>query len=487
MSQSKAPRKHSEVWSNRKKAIRDLANIVAPYRDTWIKRNRFYYEDHYRFINFLVPENASILDLGCGTGDLLAELRPSKGVGIDLSRNSIEIAQRANPDYEFYVGDIEDPSVLSSLTGPFDVIVLSDTIGMLEDISITLKLIHPLCSDDTRIIVSYYSQIWAPILKIAEIFRLKQRQVPLNWLSANDIERLMLLADFDTIKREWRQLIPKRCLGLGTLVNKLLGWVPGLRRLSLRNYLVARPTPTRHPKTLSASIVIPCRNERGNIEAAVRRIPRFTDEIELLFVEGHSHDKTAEEVKRVIKLYPDRNIRLVPQTGKGKGNAVREGFAKARNDVLMILDADLTVPPETLPQFFEAYLSGKGEFINGSRLIYPMDPKAMRFLNLIANRAFSVIFSWLLNQPLTDTLCGTKVLGRGHYEKIAANRAHFGEFDPFGDYDLLFGASKLNLKIVEIPIRYGARTYGETQISRFSDGWLLIRMVFFAWQKMKAL
>jgi glycosyltransferase involved in cell wall biosynthesis len=188
----------------------------------------------------------------------------------------------------------------------------------------------------------------------------------------------------------------------------------------------------------------------------------------------------------VIGQYPDHDIKVLAQDGKGKGDAVRKAFEHARGDVLMILDADLTMPPEALPKFYEALASGKGEFINGTRLVYPMENDAMRFLNWVANRVFSWLFTWLLNQRFTDTLCGTKVLAKGHYQQIARNRNYFGDFDPFGDFDLIFGAAKANLKIIEIPIKYASRKYGETQISRFRHGWLLLRMVVFAFRKLKA-
>jgi glycosyltransferase involved in cell wall biosynthesis len=233
-------------------------------------------------------------------------------------------------------------------------------------------------------------------------------------------------------------------------------------------------------------VLIPCRNERGNIEAAVKRVPPFAEDMEFLFVEGHSQDGTLDEIERVIEAYPELDIKVTVQDGKGKGDAVRKGFDMARGDVLMILDADLTMPPEDLPKFYEALKSGKGEFINGSRLVYPMQEEAMRFLNLLANHTFSLIFTYLLNQRFTDTLCGTKVLRASHYRRIAENRSYFGDFDPFGDFDLIFGAAKLNLKTVEVPIRYDARSYGETQISRFRHGVLLLRMVVFAWRKLKA-
>lgn len=233
-------------------------------------------------------------------------------------------------------------------------------------------------------------------------------------------------------------------------------------------------------------MLIPCRNEKGNIEPAIERLPAFCQDIEIIYVEGGSKDGTPEEIQRVIAKYPQLDIKVLTQDGKGKGDAVRKGFAHARGDVLMILDADLTMPPEALPKFYDAIASGKGEFINGTRLVYPMEQEAMRFLNLLANQTFSWLFSWLLNQRFTDTLCGTKVLTKKHYEAIAANRKYFGDFDPFGDFDLIFGASKLNLKVIEIPITYASRRYGETQISRFRHGVLLLGMVIFAFKKLKA-
>jgi glycosyltransferase involved in cell wall biosynthesis len=273
--------------------------------------------------------------------------------------------------------------------------------------------------------------------------------------------------------------------GIGPIINSFIGTLPLIRRLSLRSYLVARSTCKVTLKNPSTTILIPCRNEKGNIENAIKRLPDFCQDLEIIYVEGNSQDGTLREIYRVIEAYPDKDIKVLVQDGKGKGDAVRKGFDHARGDILMILDADLTVPPEDLPKFYKAISSGKGEYINGTRLVYPMDDQAMRFLNFLANRTFSVLFTWLLNQRITDTLCGTKVLTKKNYEKIVENRSYFGEFDPFGDFDLIFGATKLNLKVVEVPIRYAAREYGETQISRFRHGWLLLRMVLFAYKKLK--
>jgi SAM-dependent methyltransferase len=473
---------------DRRTQIRARADEFAALRDGWIAKNDFYYSSDIRYLQFLIPAGLRVLDLGCGTGGLLAALQPSRGVGVDLSPNMAEIARANHPSLEFIVGDIEDPETIAGIAGPFDVIVLSDTIGFLTDCEETLRGLSRLCHPETRLVIAYYNRMWEPLLKLAESVGQKMSWGrDLNWLFTDDIANLLGLAGFELVKREWRQLVPKSLFGLGGLINRFLAPLPGIRHLCLRHYLVARPLPEKPERQPSASVVVPCRNERGNIENAVKRLPEFCDDLEIIFVEGHSADATWEECLRVQGAYPTRKIKCFRQDGKGKGDAVRKGFAAAEGDILFILDADLTVPPEDIPKFYRAIVGGKGEFINGTRMVYPMEDEAMRFLNYLANWGFARIFSYLLNQRFTDTLCGTKVLSRKAYDQIVANRAYFGEFDPFGDFDLIFGAAKLNMKIAEVPIRYASRDYGSTQISRFRHGLLLLQMVVFAFFKLKAL
>jgi hypothetical protein len=476
----------SNELSPRKQAIRELADRMAAEREQWIARNAYYHDEDLRYLSFLVPQGLRVLVLGGDVGMVLDRLKPSHGVGVSISGAMVELARARHPQYEFHAGDIEDPKVVRQLKGPFDVIVLVDMIGLLEDCEAMLASMQRLCSADTRVVVAYWSHLWEPILKLASALGQRMPQVEENWLSTADIANLLDLADFEIIKRDWRQLLPKRLLGLGTLINRYVATLPVIRHACLRNYIVARMQPKKSDRELSVSVIVPCRNEKGNISVALARLPRISKDMEIIFVEGHSSDGTLDECLRIKAEYSNRDIKVLVQDGEGKGDAVRKGFEAARGDVLMILDADLTVPPEMLPKFHSAIERGKGEFINGTRLVYPMEEGAMRFLNFLANRAFAVIFSFLLNQRFSDTLCGTKVLRRSHYVQIAANRAYFGDFDPFGDFDLIFGAAKLNLKIAEIPIRYAERAYGETQISRFQHGWLLLRMVLFAWRKLKA-
>jgi SAM-dependent methyltransferase len=482
-----SPARARKPYSERKQHALEQADQLIDLRAEWRDRHRFYYEEDARMMRFLVSPGLRVLELGSGSGVLLAALEPSEGTGVDFSAAAVAQAAARHPRLTFIQGDVEALDTVAGLQGTYDVIVMSDTIGALDDCLDTFQNLHRFCRPDTRVIVSYHARLWEPLLLLYARLRTGRLWRPSNWLSSHDIANLFELADFDVIKREWRMLCPFRLLGLGRLINRFVATLPFIRKLCLRNYVVARPRPWQPLGELSTTVVVPCRNERGNIDAAVRRMPAFCRDIEIIFVEGGSRDGTWEEIQRVIAAYPQHDIKAFQQTGTGKGDAVRLGFAKARGEALMILDADLTVPPEDLPKFYAMLVAGKGEFINGSRLVYPMDRQAMRFLNLLANYLFAVTFTYLLNQRHTDTLCGTKVLLRRHYEAIARNRGYFGDFDPFGDFDLIFGATKLNLKTAEVPIRYAARQYGETNISRFSHGWLLLRMVVFAFMKLKAL
>jgi SAM-dependent methyltransferase len=473
-------------FSPRKKAILESGLEWLRKRPGRDQKKRYSHEEHFRFLSFLVPERMRVLDLGCGSGNLLALLKSSYGVGIDFNEKLIESGISKYPDLHFIIGDIENTEIIRQLKGPFDIIIISDVIGEVDDIEIFLKNLHQHCTADTRIIISYYNTLWSPFVKIAEVLGLKKPQVEQNWLSTADIRNIIELAGFEVVKQDWRQLFPFRLLGLGHLFNRYIATLPLIRKLCLRNYAVARSQEMKAENDFSVTVLIPCRNERGNIENAIKRTPHFCKDIEFIFVEGHSKDGTLEEIHRVKSKYPTYDIKVLTQPGIGKADAVRAGFDIARGDVLMILDADLTMPPEDLPKYYQVLVSGQAEFVNGSRLVYPMEKEAMRFLNQIANRIFSMLFTYLLNQRFTDTLCGTKALQRKHYQRIVANRTYFGDFDPFGDFDLIFGATKLNLKVVEIPIRYSNRQYGTTQISRVRHGILLVKMVGFAFRKLKA-
>jgi SAM-dependent methyltransferase len=440
---------------------------------------RYYRTLLAHYYNLLIPVGASVLEIGCGSGELLAQLRAGRKAGIDLSATQIAAARARLPDAEFHQQAGED----LALEGPFDCIIVSDTLNQAADVQLLLERLHGATHADTRLIINYSSSLWRPWFALGEIIGLRRKAPQSSWLATQDIRNLLGLADWRPLLIQPRLLLPVRCLGLEHLLNRwvapLAGW------FCLTVFCVARPARPRPTATHTVSVVIPARNEAGNIEAAVRRTPDMGAGTELIFVEGHSKDDTWAQIQRVQREFPERKIKIMQQTGKGKGDAVRLGFAAATGDILMILDADLTMPPEELPKFYDIIASGQAEFANGCRLVYPMDEKAMRFLNLCANKAFGLIFTWLLGQPVKDTLCGTKALSRAHYEQIAANRSYFGDFDPFGDFDLLFGAAKLNLRIADVPIRYKERTYGSTNIQRWSHGWLLLRMVLFAARKLK--
>lgn len=449
----------------------------------WRRRNAYYYKWLDRIYRFAVRPGSRVLHIGCECGDLLAAVEPSHGVGIDTDPAMIGLGKTRFPHLQFQVAD---PHELE-LKEKFDYILICNTLGRWHDIQEVFERIQPLTNENTRIVITYYNHLWEVIMRLGSLLGIRRPYAYQNWLPRDDIANLLKLSNFDVIRTDSYLMMPKRVPPLTSFCNYFLSLLPGFRLLNLVYLVIARPAPAaRSSEELSVSVIVPCRNERGNIEDAIMRIPQMGRETEIIFVDGNSTDGTAEEIERQIEKRPERKIRLIRQgDGVGKGDAVRKGFAAARGDALVIQDADLTAPPEDLPKFFRALRDGKGEFINGSRLVYPMEKQAMRFLNLMANKFFGSLFSWLLGQRFRDTLCGTKMIHRSSYEIIAANRSYFGDFDPFGDFDLIFGAVKQNLKVVEVPVTYRARTYGTTNISRFRHGWLLLKMSWIAFKKIK--
>lgn len=368
---------------------------------------------------------------------------------------------------------------------PPDRLILNGCLHFTPDVQELLERVQTVCTPDTRIVLTYYSSLWKPVFRLAAILGLADTGPEQNWLSPSDIKNLLALSGFELVAESQRVLVPVYVPVLSNLINRWLAPLPGFRLLSLANVAVARRKVQRPGPAPSVSVIVPARNERGNIESLVQRLPAMGPNDELIFVEGHSSDGTWEEIQRVATVHASRGIRIYQQSGKGKGDAVRLGFGEARGEILMILDADLSVPPEVLPKFYRAIVDDVGEFINGSRLVYPMEKRAMRFINMMGNKFFAAAFSFLLGQPLKDTLCGTKVLRRAHYEAIARDRAYFGDFDPFGDFDLIFGAARQGFRIVELPVRYRERVYGDTNIRRWAHGLLLLRMTMFAARRLK--
>lgn len=452
---------------------------IARRRDKWHGWGGAYHARLKEIYAFLTVAGLRVLEVGCGQGELLGAVRPGRGVGVDFSEAMLERARARLPDLVFTHADAHD---LSMLNEEFDVIICSDLVNDIWDVVAALKQVRRLSHPGTRLIMNFHSGLWQLPLAIAQRLGLAAPMLAQNWLTPDDAHGMLRLAGFEPI-RTWHEiLLPVPFAGA---FNKVLVRLWPFTHLALANFIISRPQPERGTQEPSVSVIVPARNEAGNIAAIFERLPRMGPDMQVIFVEGHSRDDTYRAIETEIAAHPSTAALLFRQTGVGKADAVRMGFARARGDVLMILDADLTVRPEDLPRFYEALRERYGEFINGVRLVYPMEKEAMRGLNFLGNKLFSLAFSWILGQPLKDTLCGTKALWHVDYDLIAANRSYFGEFDPFGDYDLIFGAAKLNRKILDLPIRYRERTYGTTNISRWKHGALLLRMVGIAASRLK--
>ncbi len=441
------------------------------------RRSRFFHREVDQLVASQVVPNSSVLDLGCADGSTLRACKAAPGWGIDLDADAIAQAREASPDLHFMSTPIEE---LAELPAPApDYIVMSMLLDEVYDVQHVVRQVRRWSVPDTRVVIVTYSRLWRPFIRLAELLRIKARSAGENYVPWDEIENMIALEGFEVTKRLDGLLMPMRIPLISSFVNRWIAPLPIIRAFCLIRVTVARQVMRAGESVNSVSVVVAARNESGNIRELIMRTPMMAPEQELIFVEGNSTDDTWEVIQAAVaEMQHSTPMTLIAmqQTGKGKGDAVRAGFDRATGEVLMILDADLSVPPEELPQFVRALEEDRCEFANGSRLVYPMDDKAMRFLNLLGNKFFGYLFSYLLSQSVRDTLCGTKVLRKQDYERIIANRDFFGDFDPFGDFDLLFGASRLNLKIRDLPVHYKERTYGETNISRFSHGWLLLRM-----------
>jgi SAM-dependent methyltransferase len=453
----------------------------AANRDRWVRSNRYFYDRFKRLLRFIVEPAKRVLEIRCQTGHLLASVEPAYGVGVEISQAMVEIAQQNYPHLRFLSSDPED----LQLEETFDYVIFShifDTVDVLGALQSARRGCHP----QTRLIVCNYNPLWQPIVGLASRIGLRAPFEEPNWMSERDVTGFLELAGFSVVRKHRFLLLPKYVPLLSGFCNEVLARVPGIRRLCMMQLIVARPEPQpQNVDQISVSVIIPCRNERDNVAPAIERIPDMGRHTEIIFCDDKSTDGTGAEVERMIREYPQRDIRLVPGPGICKAENVWTGFRAAKGDVLMILDGDLAVMPEELPYFLQALMSGSGEFINGSRLVYPVPKQAMKFSNMMGNKLFSMVFTYLLDQRIKDTLCGTKILWRRDWQRIERNLGYWGVKDLWGDYELLFGAGKLHLQIREVPVHYQERIYGSTKMTKvLSNGLRMANICGGAWRKL---
>lgn len=456
--------------------------IQAKSRAVWIRRNMYYYSSLARLLGHIVETGKRVLCVNCETGFLLEALKPAYGVGVDISEEMVEVARENYPQFTYQQTFPED----FAGSEQFDYILINN-VGDIVDVQKAMLRLQSSCERQTRLLIYNYNHLWEPVIAVAEKLGLKIPQTEQNWLSERDLMGLLSLSGFEWLKTYKTVLFPKYIPLLSAFANRFLAKLPLLNRLCMVEVLVARPVQAHvDPASLSVSVIVPCKDERGNIESAVTRIPELGRTTEIIFCDDKSTDGTADEVRRMQRLYPHRNIRLVDGPGICKSKNVWAGFESATGDVLMILDADLTVMPEELPYFVDALAGSGAEFVNGSRLIYPVPKTAMKGANMVGNKLFSAAFSYLLGQRIKDTLCGTKVIRRSDWLRVQPMVGTWGTMDRWGDYDLLFGAAKLNLRILDQPVHYQERIYGSTKMTKvFKNGLIMLRMCMHGFRKLK--
>lgn len=470
----------------RREDCRRYYDSVGEKRLRWIRRYPYYYETMLEIVRSFIPEGSRVLEIGCGSGYFLDGVKPSRGLGIDQSEGMVQLARRTYPHLEFRnlpaecAGDLEER---------FDFVLMVNVAGEITDLERCLRGVHRLCARRTRLVILQHNFLWEPMVKCAAKLGLVMPTPLQNWLTAYDLKTFLHLAGFRILRTGFRCPLPFGLPILSWFFNRLLGRLPIASRLGILQFVVARPLGrVPAPETLRVSVVVPCKNEEANVPSLVDRVPEMGGGTEIILVDDQSADRTRALIEETIRLHPDRSVKPAAGPGEGKGACVRAGLEVATGDVYMILDADMTVMPEVLPRFFDALAGDRGEFVNGSRLVYPAEGEAMRFLNIIGNKLFAWLFTYLLGQRVKDTLCGTKAVWAEDYPRLLKTRAFLRNVDRWGDYDWIFGAALNSLEIVEVPVHYLERKGGESKMTRrLQNAWIMFKVCWFAFWRLKTI
>jgi SAM-dependent methyltransferase len=455
--------------------LRNYFNSIAPEWDAWRSRNRFYHDHVKELVVGAVVPGRPVLDIGCGTGDVLATVRPSPGLGLNVADRLTQLAREKYPKLKFETFGA-DAVVVPDGFRP-DYVISVNLLDHTYDFVELLASLHQCVTERTLIVITSSNPLWAPLLRLASRLGRRAPEWTRNFITNRDIASILKVLGFDVVEAGLALPVPARVPLLATALNAVLPELPLVRYVSSTQYIAARPRIRR--EELSVSVVVPCHNEECNVAACAQRVPDMGAGTELIFVDDGSTDGTRAAV--LAAMARDPRVRLVAcDINRGKANAVRAGFDAARNDVLMILDADMTVAPEDLPKFLAPLQTGTADFVNGTRLVYPMEGQAMPTVNFVGNKAFCLLVSWVLRQRVSDTLCGTKALLRRDYESMPLSGR-----DRWGDFDLLFGAARQKLRILEIPIHYRERVAGESKMNVRRDGPLFLRACLAGWRMLR--
>ncbi len=478
------PDDRADFLQGKNDELREFFDRIGPDLERWTRKNLYYHRQVHAFFARRIPAGQRVLEIHCRTGTLLSGVSPAHGVGVEISSQLVETARQLHPELTFHC---MDPVEVDSLGLQFDFVILNQVADLAVDLLALFKALRSCCHEDTRIIITSFGALWHPMLRLAGKLSLILEPPYRNWFTPATLERIIRLSGLETVVSGRFCLLPKYMPLLTRFCNRILAKTPGLSRLCLMHYQVVRcEPPTRDASDYRVSVVVPCKNEEGNVADVARRVPEMGIGTELIFVDDRSTDETAKEVSRAIERYPERTIRLVDGPGEGKGAAVRAGLESATGDVYTILDADMTVMPEALPEFYAGLVEGRGEFINGTRLVYPLEKDSMRTMNLAGNQMFAALISYLMEQPISDSLCGTKMLWARDYPKIVAARTDLRSVDVWGDFDWLFGAAYRNLKICELPVHYLERVTGRSKMGkRFRNALVMLRMCWHAYWLLK--
>ncbi len=453
--------------------VRYFENVVRSSR--WKRKMAAYREHTIKFLSQVVPENKKVLLIGCLTSEILEALRPSYGVGLDVSEEAVRLARAncQNPNVRYHCALPEEYKT----TEKFDYVILLNVVDHSDDVLALVDSVSKFVHEDSRVILSMLNPLWHPLVKFASRLKIRIPDHKRNLVGSRILGTALEIKSFKVMDKCRRVLVPKRIPLFSWLCNQFLSRLPGFNSLCFIQYVTAKPAELKKTNRSSCSVIIPCYNEEGNITECINRVPHMGSFTEILVVNDGSKDKTEEIVRNLTPTFP--NLTLITYAkNQGKGNAVLKGLRAAKGDVVMILDADMTVPPEELTDFFEALESKTADFASGTRFLYPMEREAMRLANYFGNILFSKLVEVIVGSECSDTLCGTK----------AMRKIDFADFEledsAWGDFDLIFHAARRKLKCVEIPVHYKSRVAGESKMKAFSSGISFLKLCLRKWSEL---
>ncbi len=445
-------------------------------RLNFIQKKFFLFKEISTFLNNCLDHTKNIF-IFCAGNSILGQNIDSNKIFIKEIDEQYQIKHKDNIHYV--------NENIENILSDCDTVVISDIEHQLNPAKNLLNLSR-IVGDNTKIILLSKNMVWMILIKILKLF-FSFSPKKNNFLPSSYLDNLYSSCNLELIRQEKIIALPINIPFLTKIINRIFR-LPLLNFFCMSNIAILKKKikNSSNHKDLKISFIIPCKNEQDNIKVFEQKINENTEPDEYLFGDDNSSDKTSDEIDKLIEKLSDKKIIKYNGPGICKSENVYKGIDLSSGDIIVIYDADHTVSFEDIKFSVSIMKKTNVDFINCTRMIYPQKDGAMKFANFIGNTIFASLFSLLFKKKITDTLCGTKIFYKKDWEKIKENTSQWGMKDLWGDFDLLIGAYKNNLKITEVPVTYYERRENETKMtSLISNTLRMFFIVIYSYYKLR--